>query len=638
MFYELLNKILDKISATRYRWWVISHDLTMTIIAWLGAYWLRFNIGVIPEEFLSQAITLVPIVVSTQIITLILFDAHRGLWRFTSLTDMGRLLKSIVVGTLVIALVCFLYTRLTLVPRSIFVFYALLLTTLLCGSRIIYRYLKDHRLVSKTVKKAMIVGAGNAGEQLLRDMSRNNQRPYNPVAFLDDDRTKIGKEIQGIRVVDDIESIPDIVKRWEIDLILIAIPSASDKQMQRIVELCEQTDVEFRTLPSTHDVVSGRVGVKELREVQIEDLLGRDPVRLDRQHTRKFLDGKKVLVTGAGGSIGSELCRQLSNIGVGELILLERNEYNLYKVEQALKDSPLNYNVVLGDVCDKASMTRLFNIYQPDIVYHAAAYKHVPILEEQVREAVKNNILGTKVVSDLANEVGCDSFILISTDKAVNPSSLMGACKRVAEVYCQSLSNHSNTEFLTVRFGNVLGSTGSVVPLFKRQIEQGGPVTVTHPDMVRYFMTIAEASQLIIETSAIGHGGAIYILDMGNPINVDYLAKEMIKLSGKRPGDDIEIIYTGIRKGEKMSEELFHDDETNIDTGHDKIFLAKSRQQSWQSVDSVVANIDRSIDEFDESLLVSLIKKLVPEFKVESRSDENESGIDDINKLKERVG
>lgn len=614
MPYNIIQKIWDKISATRYRWWVLSHDFIMIIAAWLGAYWLRFNLAMIPGEFLSHAIMLMPMVLSVQVITLIVFDAHRGLWRFTSMTDIGRLLKSIVIGTLVIALVIFLYTRLTLVPRSVFVFYALLLTTLLCGSRIIYRYLKDHRLVSKTLNKAMIVGAGNAGEQLVRDLRRIEPRPYNPVAFVDDDASKAGKEIQGIRVVGSTRSIPEIAKRWEIDLILIAIPSASDKQMQEIVDLCEQSEIEFRTLPSAHDVVSGRVGFKELREVQIEDLLGRDPVKLDRRHTREFLDGKTVLVTGAGGSIGSELCRQIANLGVGRLILLERNEYNLYKIEQQLKDTTLDYEVVLGDVCDSAAMNRLFSVYHPNVVYHAAAYKHVPILEGQIREAVKNNIVGTRVVADLANKTECDGFILISTDKAVNPTSLMGACKRVGEVYCQSLSNHSGTEFLTVRFGNVMGSTGSVVPLFKRQIEQGGPVTVTHRDMLRYFMTISEASQLILETSAIGQGGAIYVLDMGKPIEVDFLAREMIKLSGKKPDDDIQIVYTGVRRGEKLTEELFHDEEAHIDTGHDKILLANSRQQKWNDVEHIVNTIHQTIDQFDEPELVDLVMKLVPEF------------------------
>ena len=612
------RQLWSHFKAVRYRWWVLLHDLLMIPAAWMGAYWLRYNLSEIPEEFLHEAVYMLPYVIPAQGLALLAFGAHRGVWRFTSLPDLVQLLKAIATGTVLVAVVLFLNTRLEFVPRSVFFLYALLLISALCGSRIAYRWAKDQQFSTHTEKKALIVGAGAAGEQVVRDLRRNLPRVYEPIAFLDDAPAKLGKEVQGVRVVAGCDALGELCERWGIDLVLIAVPSATDKQMQRIVALCEQTGVEYRTLPTVHDVVSGHVGIKDLREVRIDDLLGRDPVSLDWKRIRSVLKDKKILVTGAGGSIGSELCRQLAGVKPAQLLLLEQSEFNLYSIEQELCAGfpELPVVVALGDICDRVAVAGMLRRYRPQIVFHAAAYKHVPMLEGQIREAVKNNVLGSRVVAEESDRAGCETFVLISTDKAVNPTSLMGACKRVAEIYCQALDSVSETRFVTVRFGNVLGSAGSVVPLFRRQIESGGPVTVTHPEITRYFMTIPEATQLILEASTAGHGGEIFVLDMGEPIKVAFLAEQMIKLSGKSPGNDIDIVYTGLRPGEKIHEELFYPNESHCPTQHEKILLANSSEVEWKVVAPIIQRLEEAVTQDDEVALLSLVTHLVPKFKV----------------------
>lgn len=620
---EITRNIVSHIKAIRYRWWVLLHDFSMIPLAWLGAYWLAFDLAEIPSHFLDQAYHLLPIVVVIQTVFLVIGGVHRGVWRFTSLPDLVRILRSVAIGTVIAALVIFLYARLELVPRSAFLFYGLLITAILCGSRIGYRLIKDRHFASRATGKAIIVGAGVAGEQVVRDINRNPDRTHEPIAFIDDDPVKLGKDIQGIRVVGGCEQLPDVCQKWNVDLILIAVPSATDMEMQRIVSWCEESRVTFRTLPSVSDVVRGHVGVKDLRAVRIDDLLGRDPVSMDWSRIRDDLQNKKILVTGAGGSIGSELTRQLANIKPKELILFERNEYNLYTIERDLKENYKHIPIhsVLGDICDSASVKQVFNFHAPDVVFHAAAYKHVPLLEGQTREAVRNNIVGTSIVAQQAHHSNTKAFVLISTDKAVNPENVMGACKRVAELYCQALGKQSSTRFSIVRFGNVLGSAGSVVPLFQEQIQKGGPVTVTHPDMTRYFMTTTEATQLIVESCTVGTGGEIFVLEMGNPIKVAFLAEEMIKLSGKVPGEDISIIFSGLRPGEKLHEELFYPEEKLTQTSNDKIKLALGSEIDWKVINPLIKRMEKAVDDFDEDELLVLLNHLVPGFKAVTHSE-----------------
>lgn len=625
LIYDIL---VSHFRAVRYRWWVLLHDLMMIPLAWMMAYWFRYNLGHIPDHFLAQAAWFLVIVVPIQGVTLLAFGVHRGVWRFTSLPDLMRVLKAIVVGVIVTAIALFMYNRLQLIPRSIFFLYGLVLTFLLCGTRLAYRLLKDHHFSTRIEKKALIVGAGAAGEQVVRDLRRNLPRIYDPVAFVDDAPSKLGKDIHGIRVSGRCQDIALLCERWSIDLILIAVPSATDYEMQRIVGFCEDSGVEFRTLPTVHDVVAGKVGAKDLREVRIDDLLGRDPVKMNRLRIGDSLKQKVVLISGAGGSIGSELCRQAAAVQPAKLVLFEQGEFNLYLIEQELRDRfpDLDLTIVLGDICDKVATAMAFERYRPDIVFHAAAYKHVPLLERQTREVVKNNILGTRIMADQASRHGCETFVLISTDKAVHPTSFMGACKRVGEIYCQALDTQTDTRFVTVRFGNVLGSAGSVVPKFSTQIRDGGPVTVTHPDILRYFMTITEASMLILEASSVGRGGEIFILDMGEPIRIDYLARQMIKLSGKIPGKDIEIVYTGLRPGEKLNEELFYSDERLSETEHEKLMLAHSREVTWKVVEPIMDRIERAVESYDEDELRGMVSHLVPEYSGPQSKPDHISG------------
>ena len=618
----LVDILVSHFKAIQYRWQVLTHDVLVIPIAWMGAYWLRYNLGPIPDEFLIQAARFLAIVIPIQAVTFLVFGVHRGVWHFTSLPDLTRVLKSIIVGVTFTAVALFLYNRLQLVPRSVFFLYGLLLTFILCGSRLAYRLLKDHHFSTKIEKKALIVGAGAAGEQVVRDLKRDPARIYDPIAFVDDAPSKLGKDIHGVRVSGTCEEIVNLCERWGINLILIAVPSASDKEMQRIVGLCEKSNVEFRTLPTVHDVVAGKVGMRDLRDVRIDDLLGRDPVTLNWDLINKSLKERVVLISGAGGSIGSELCRQVASVDPKQLILFEQSELNLYLIEQELRQRfpQLELGVVLGDICDPVTVNMTFEKFKPSIVFHAAAYKHVPILEAQIREAVKNNVIGSSIFAEQAHAHECETFVLISTDKAVNPTSLMGACKRVGEIYCQALNSQSDTRFVTVRFGNVLGSAGSVVPLFSEQIKKGGPVTVTHPNIMRYFMTVTEATQLILQASSVGQGGEVYVLDMGEPIKIDYLAEQMIKLSGKEPGEEVKVIYTGLRPGEKLQEELFHRDERLSVTGHDKLLLAHSREVEWKVVSPIVNRIKEAVDNYKETDLRSMILHLVPEYTGENQN------------------
>jgi FlaA1/EpsC-like NDP-sugar epimerase len=432
-----------------------------------------------------------------------------------------------------------------------------------------------------------------------------------------------GAKVHGVPVLGTLEQLPDRAREVAAEMLLIAMPSASNAQMQRVVELCEATNIAFRTVPRLQDVVAGRMGFNQLKEVAIEDLLGRDPVQLDWTAIRTGLSGARVLVTGGGGSIGAELCRQVARLGVESLSVLELSEYNLYKIEQELTQEfpDLLFNAVLGDCGDAAVCERVFGQARPQIVFHAAAFKHVPLLQTQVREAFRNNVLGTQTAAQAADRFGVGSFVLISTDKAVNPTSVMGACKRAAEIFCQNFAAKSSTRFITVRFGNVLDSAGSVVPLFREQIRNGGPVTVTHPQISRYFMTIPEACQLILQASVLGQGGEIFALDMGEPVRIAYLAEQMIRLANKVPGRDVHIVYTGLRPGEKLFEELFHSQESYRSTSHAKIFLAQPRGMSWELLNAQLTKAAQAVREYDEETLRRCLTSLLPEFAARDDGD-----------------
>ena len=617
---SLFAQLRDQLSGIRGRWVIVLHDVVMMPAAWLLAYWFRYNLTDIPSVFLNQALLLTPIVMVIHTATFWVFGVHRGVWRFISVPDLVRIVKAVFIGTIMVAVAIFFLTRLQYVPRSVFVLHGLFLVILVGGPRLLYRLAKDRHLSREVERKALVVGAGAAGDLLVRDLLRATPRVYVPVGFVDDDPAKLGNELHGIRVFGDCATIPLLSEKWNIDLILIALPSATAKQMQRVVEWCERSGTQFQTLPKLHEIVGGSASTAQLKAVEIDDLLGRQQVRLDWEMIANGLKGKRILVTGGGGSIGSELCKQLARVQPQRLILLEQSEFNLYSAALDLeREYPaLNFDPLLGDVCDREAVQHVFGKYQPDVVFHAAAYKHVPLLEEQSRESVKNNVLGTELVARSADQFGCEAFVLISTDKAVNPTSMMGASKRVAEIVCQALSTVSATRFVTVRFGNVLGSAGSVVPLFRKQIEAGGPVTVTDPDVTRYFMTVAEASQLILQASVIGRGSEIYVLNMGEPIKISYLARQMIRLSGKTPGEDIDIVYTGLRPGEKLAEQLFHSEEAFTDTGYEKILLAQTRGVHVETVNRICLELSQACQSYDFQKIEELIKRAVPEYRSEA--------------------
>jgi FlaA1/EpsC-like NDP-sugar epimerase len=597
------------------RWAALAHDLVMIPVAWLLAYWIRYTIGEFPDALLQRALYLLPLMVLIQGSTFVYYGLYRGVWRFASLPDLSRIVRAVLVSTVIAAVSIFLLTRLEYVPRSVFLIDALLLILLLAGPRLLYRLVKDHHLSKEARERVLVVGAGAAGEGLVRDLLRMRPPAYLPVAFVDDDPAKLGREIHGIRVAGTVDDIATIAGQWDADLIMLAVPSARSAEMRRIVELCEATGLPFRTLPKLQSLVSGQVSISELRDVQIEDLLGRAPVFLDAQATAERLAGKVVMVTGGGGSIGAELCRQIATLSPAALVVVERSEFSLYRIEQELQRRwpELVIHCELGDICDQTGLEHLFSNYRPDVVFHAAAYKHVPMLQSKIREAVRNNVIGTWNVVRLADRYGCSDFVMVSTDKAVNPGNIMGATKRVAEIICQTMNTRSQTRFITVRFGNVLGSDGSVVPLFREQIRRGGPVTVTHRDITRYFMTIPEACRLILQTMIMGRGGEIFVLDMGEPIRIYYLAEQMIQLSGKRPGEDIKIEVSGLRPGEKLHEELFHNEEDLTDTSHDKVMLARSRNTDWQTLDDCLKQFATGVEQYDTALLEATIRQLVPE-------------------------
>lgn len=591
------------------------HDILMVPVAWFMAIWLRFNLGSIPEEFYQGGVRALIVILPVQLAAFVAFGLYRGVWRFASLPDFVRILKAVVIGIVAAMVLLFLFTRAEGIPRAVPVIYTLLLIMLLGGPRLIYRWLKDHHIFFSRGKRVLIVGAGKAGEMLARDILRNTRDTYRPIAFVDDNPRRLGREIQGLRLLGNFEDIPELTKKLEIDLIMLATPSATSAEMRRVVELCEKSGVPFRSVPLLQDLMTGSVQINELREISIEELLGREPVSLDWPAIRGELSEKTILVTGGGGSIGSELCRQLAKLNPNRLVILDNSEFNLYKIEMELVNSypEMELQCHLGDVTDRPYVDDVFNRHKPDIVFHAAAYKHVPMLEPQIRQAMRNNVLGTRNIAEAADKSHCRKFVLVSTDKAVNPANVMGASKRTAEIFCQNFNAYSDTQFITVRFGNVLGSAGSVIPLFRKQILEGGPVTVTDPRMERYFMTIPEACQLIMQTVVLGSGGEIFVLDMGEQVKISYLAEQMIRLSGKIPGEDIAIEYIGIRPGEKLYEELFHEKEQLETTAHKKVFLARHREVDWKSFNRSMGEIARACDAMDAKALNMLLLALVPE-------------------------
>lgn len=602
------------------KWLAILFDVLSIPLAWYLAFWLRFNMQWLPSRLLiNEAIEGFMILFVMQMLFYSCFRVYRGLWRFSSISDMNRILRSVFCAAVLSFIIFYEFELNFRIPRSILPLYAMALIFIQSAARLFFRYYlnRAHQKSKENEdRRVLIIGAGQAGESLIRDLVRHES--LQPVVIVDDNKSKIGLEIHGVRVLGTIDELPVLVAKFHIDLIFIAIPSLNSLEMRRVVTLCDACQIPFHTLPSLHALTSGQVEVNALRKVKIEDLLGRDKVTLSLDKIASLIENKKVLVTGGGGSIGSELCRQILAFQPKHLFILDNSEFNLYKIDQELRlDFPeIPITIALDSVFDAIAVEDLFKKALPNIVFHAAAYKHVPLLENQMRSAVQNNIIGTKILAEKSARYDVDVFVLISSDKAVNPSSLMGTTKRVAEIFCQNLSLQVATKFITVRFGNVLGSVGSVMHLFQKQLAEEGPITVTHPEVTRYFMTISEACQLILQAMIEGSGGEILVMDMGEPIKINYLAEQMIRLSGKTPHVDIKIQYTGLRPGEKLYEELFHISEELKQTNHDKLFKAKLRPIDWLELNEIMKQIKNACDKDDLSELYILLKNLVPESKI----------------------
>jgi FlaA1/EpsC-like NDP-sugar epimerase len=555
------------------------HDIAAAIFAWWFAYLLRFNFD-LPESFRAELWRTLPWVVLLQSVVFWYGGLYRGVWRYASVADLRRILIAVTFSILIIALGLVLLRLPVVVPRSVLILDPLLLLLVMGGSRLLYRLWKENQLYGRLRiqgEPVIVLGAGEVGVALSRDLARSQE--WHLVGFLDDDPGKRGRALNGIRVLGAIEELPSYAARLGVRQAIIAMPSASHQLRKKVVNLANACGIKTLTVPAIDDLISGRLAVANLRAIELDDLLGRDPVQLDDAGLHGLLGGKSVLVTGAGGSIGSELCRQIARYRPACLVLYENSEFALYTIEQELGRShpELQIAYLAGDVRDAIRLEQVFAQHHPQVVFHAAAYKHVPLMERgNAWQAVRNNVYGTWCVADCAQRHGVEKFVLISTDKAVNPTNVMGATKRLAEIMCQGLQQAQGTRFIIVRFGNVLGSNGSVIPKFREQIAKGGPVTVTHPEITRYFMSIPEAAQLVMQAGSMGQGGEIFVLDMGEPVKIVDLARDMIRLSGLTE-DEIGIEFTGLRPGEKLYEELLADNENTLPTPHPKLRIARAR-------------------------------------------------------------
>ncbi|QIM48045.1 polysaccharide biosynthesis protein [Pusillimonas sp. DMV24BSW_D] len=595
---------------------VFLFDLICVVLAWAGAFFLRFNFEWPTGYETSLAWGLVPLLI-TQVVASRWAGLYRGMWMFASIPDLRRVIKVVLLSFLIVLALASFAGNLLPIPRSVIILYPILLILFMGGGRVTWRMLKEQYLYQDKKgqgKPLVVVGAGTAGAMLVRELERSPE--WNVVALVDDDRKKWGLELSGRRVEGGIQSLPDVLARWQAKHVILAIPSASTKALQRATSITTQHGASIFTVPGLNELMSGRVSINAIRPVKIEDLLGRETVKIDNENVAQLLSGKCLLVTGAGGSIGGELCRQLARFKPTTIILFEQSEYALYQIEQWFRNEHPNLHIVplAGDVKDWSRVAQVFNNWKPQVVFHAAAYKHVPLMEvDNAWEALRNNAAGTLTVAQCAQNYNTEKFILISTDKAVNPTNVMGATKRLAEIICESLYRQNpSTRFEIVRFGNVLGSTGSVIPKFEAQIRKGGPLTVTHPDITRYFMSIPEAAQLVLQAAAMGQGGEIFVLDMGEPVKIVDLAKNMIRLSGFDESE-ISITYSGLRPGEKLYEELLTATETTLETPHEQLRIMKARTTNEQIFQQIVNLITSNIPQADNDVRTHL-KKWIPEY------------------------
>ncbi|WP_084184747.1 polysaccharide biosynthesis protein [Desulfonatronum thiodismutans] len=613
-------------------------DGLLFALAMVLSYLIRFDFHV-DDLYQAQMIHLVMIALPLKLVVFTVFGLYRGMWRYTGLGDLWHVVQAALISSLLLVALMFTWNRLEGYPRTVFVLDAAFTMLFAGGLRMVIRsgYTMQGSIrnfpwcvpLRRTPKgkRVLILGAGDAGEKILREIQENPDLDHHVLGFLDDDPGKRGRTLHGVPVLEEISMLPYVVEKLVPDELLIALPSVSGTRMRSIVELCKQVGIPFKTLPVIGEIIDGKVSVRSLREVNFQDLLGRPAVILDNEGIRGILADRTILVTGCGGSIGSELCRQIIRYAPRRLILLDSGETNLYAIQMELEHEHrfTAYVPVLGQVQDEALMEDVFTAYAPEVVFHAAAYKHVPMLENNPWQAVSTNIVGSKVVMEKSLAHGVQRFVLVSTDKAVRPTNVMGASKRVAELLLRGIQN-GRTRFMAVRFGNVVGSSGSVIPLFRRQIELGGPVTVTHPEMIRYFMTIPESVQLILQSATLGKGGEIFVLDMGTPVRILDMARDLIRLSGKVPDVDIPIVITGPREGEKLFEELITETEGVDSTSHEKIMVLREDGQNGETEDwnvrlaalyGLLGQLQEAAGRHDAVAIKDILGRVVPEYKAQ---------------------
>lgn len=611
------------------RAFLILYDVLAVVISSFMPLIMRFEFRFheIPRRYLSNMLWFLPLGILLTILVFYLFRLYHSLWAYAGVTEMQNMAAACAVSALIqcIGLHCTGHE----VPRSYYFIFLLFLFALTLLSRFSYRLLREakHRIInSRNATAVMVVGAGDAGNVIIKEIIGSYYSTMNIKCVIDDDPNKWGRYVQDIRIIGGRERIIDAAREYRIDEIIIALPSVPKSIVRDVINICKETDCKLRTLPGMYQLVNGEVNVSKIRDVDVEDLLGREPIRVDLDSILSYVKGKVVMVTGGGGSIGSELCRQIATHQPKQLILLDIYENGAYDVQQELLAAypGLNLCVLIGSVRNTNRMNSIFETYHPDIVYHAAAHKHVPLMEESPNEAVKNNVFGTWKTAQAAAMNGVKKFVMISTDKAVNPTNIMGATKRICEMIVQTFNRHYDTEFVAVRFGNVLGSNGSVIPLFRRQIEAGGPVTVTHPDIIRYFMTIPEAVSLVLQAGAYAKGGEIFVLDMGEPVKIYDLAKNLIRLSGYRPEEDIKIIFTGLRPGEKLYEELLMSEEGMVDTENRLIHIGKPIELDEMTFFRQLRDLKLAVN-LEDVQVKDIVKKIVPTYVTKEHENDRKS-------------
>ena len=624
---------------------LIIYDVLSIIMSSYVAILIRyeFKIGSIPDHFLDPVTTFLLINIAITLLIFYLFKLYDSLWAYAGEREMQNLVMACVLSGIVNAIgLQFFKSADQPVPQSYYFLYTFLLITFIFISRFSYRFLRSHknRAENKNNSKAvMIIGAGEAANIIIKDINTSNYSTMSIKCIIDDDTNKWGKYIQGIRVVGGRDRIVECADLYDIDEIIVAIPSVSRQELKKILEICKNTDCKLRSLPGMYQLVNGEVNVSRLRDVEVEDLLGRDPIAVDLDSIAGYVSGKTVMVTGGGGSIGSELCRQIAGHKPKRLIIVDIYENNAYDIQQELKSKypDLDLVVLIASVRNTLRVNTIFEQYKPEIVYHAAAHKHVPLMEDSPGEAIKNNVFGTWKTAMAAAMNGTKKFVLISTDKAVNPTNVMGASKRICEMIVQTFNKHYDTEFVAVRFGNVLGSNGSVIPLFKKQIAAGGPVTVTDPNIIRYFMTITEAVSLVLQAGAFAKGGEIFVLDMGEPVRILDLAENLIKLSGYKVGEDIKIEFTGLRPGEKLYEEMLMDEEGLQDTANKMIHIGKPIELDEMKFFTELERVHKAA-RAESPEIKSLVQEIVTTYHpTDNEEDKTQEHMEALKKAAEKI-